>query len=142
MARSTARAAAMQLVYEHLMGGSGEDTLDALICFVPEGDDQGYIDRITAGVTAHAQELDALIARYSPAREIDRIARVDLCILRVALYEMRFCQETPESVVINEAVELAKRFSEPASVRFINGVLGAVSRNEKPNDADGDKQQP
>ena len=142
MARSTARAAAMQLVYEHLMGGDGGDTLDALIGFVPEGDDQAYIDAITAGVSAHTEELDALIARYSPAREIDRIARVDLCILRVALYEMNYCQDTPQSVVINEAVELAKRFSEPASTRFINGVLGAVSRGEKPNIADGEKQQP
>ncbi len=131
MARSTARAAAMQLVYEKLMGGSGEDTLDALIAFTPEGDDQAYIDRVLAGVAEHADALDELIARYSPSREIGRIARVDLCILRVALYEMRYDSDTPESVVINEAVELAKRFSEPSSARFINGVLGAISRGEK-----------
>ena len=131
MARSTARAAAMQLIYEKLMGGSGEDTLDALIAFTPEGDDQAYIDRVLAGVAEHADALDELIARYSPSREIGRIARVDLCILRVALYEMRYDSDTPESVVINEAVELAKRFSEPSSARFINGVLGAISRGEK-----------
>ena len=135
MARSTARAAAMQLVYEKLMGGSGEDTLNALINFAPEGDDQAYIDRVVSGVAAHAEELDALVSLYSPTREIGRIARVDLCILRVALYEMRFESDTPQSVVINEAVELAKRFSEPASVRFINGVLGAVSRREKEDGA-------
>ena len=131
MARSMARAAAMQLAYEKLMGGSGEDTLDALIAFTPEGDDQAYIDRVLAGVAEHADALDELIARYSPSREIGRIARVDLCILRVALYEMRYDSDTPESVVINEAVELAKRFSEPSSARFINGVLGAISRGEK-----------
>lgn len=132
MARSSARAAAMQLVYESLMGGGGEDTLSALIQFTPEGDDQAYIDAITRGVSENAQELDALIARYSPSRELERIARVDVSILRVALYEMRHAQDTPESVVINEAVELAKRFSEPSSARFINGVLGAVSRGETP----------
>lgn len=131
MARSMARAAAMQLVYEKLMGGSGEDTLDALIAFTPEGDDQAYIDRVLAGVAEHGSELDEWIARHSPSREIGRIARVDLCILRVALYEMRYDDDTPESVVINEAVELAKRFSEPSSARFINGVLGAISRGEK-----------
>jgi len=131
MARSTARGAAMQLVYESLMGGSGENTLADLIAFQPEGDDQAYIDRIVAGVAAHADELDDIIASCSPSREIARIARVDLSILRVALYEMREEQDTPESVVINEAVELAKRFSEPGSARFINGVLGAVSRGEK-----------
>ena len=52
MARSMARAAAMQLVYEKLMGGSGEDTLDALISFTPEGDDKPYIDRVLAGLEA------------------------------------------------------------------------------------------
>lgn len=131
MARSMARAAAMQLVYEKLMGGSGEDTLNALIAFTPEGDDQAYIDRVLAGVAEHEPALDELIARHSPSREIGRIARVDLCILRVALYEMRYDNDTPESVVINEAVELAKRFSEPSSARFINGILGAISRGEK-----------
>ena len=130
MARSTARAAAMQLVYEKLMGGSGEDTLNALISFTPEGDDEAYIDRVLDGVSQHVQEIDGLIARYSPSREIDRIARVDLCILRVALYEMRYESDTPESVAINEAVELAKRFSEPSSARFINGVLGSIYRDE------------
>lgn len=134
MARSTARVAAMQLVYENLMGGSGEDTLSQLIAFAPEGEDQHYIDRTVAGIKEKAQDLDALIAKYSPNRGLERIARVDLCILRVALYEMQHGGDTPESVVINEAVELAKRFSEPASVRFINGVLGAVSRGENPED--------
>ena len=132
MARSAARAAAMQLVYENLMGGSGEDTLDALIAFVPEGDDQEYIDATTAGIEDHAEELDELISRYSTSRELARIARVDLCILRLALYEMKYSHSVGESVAINEAVELAKRFSEPASVRFINGMLGAISRGEEP----------
>ena len=125
MARSAARAAAMQLVYENLMGGSGEDTLGALIAFTPEGDDQAYID--------------ATVARYSTSRELARIARVDLCILRVALYEMKYSHEVAESIAINEAVELAKRFSEPASARFVNGMLGAISRGEQP---EGKKDQP
>ena len=137
MARSGARAAAMQLIYERLMGGSGEDTLGVLIDFTPEEDDSRFISTVVEGVTGHVDELDSLIASYSPSREIDRIARVDLCILRVALYEMRYCADTPESVAINEAVELAKRFSEPASARFINGVLGAISRSEQPAQENG-----
>ena len=121
MARSAARAAAMQLVYENLMGGSGEDTLGALIAFTPEGDDQAYIDATVAGIESHAEELDALIARYSTSRELARIARVDLCILRVALYEMKYSHEVAESIAINEAVELAasspkaKKISPPPS---------------------------
>jgi len=134
MARSSARVAAMQLVYEKLMGGSGEGTLGQLIEFLPEGDDQQFIEKTVQGIAAHADELDAMVAKYSPTRGLERIARVDLCILRVALYEMQHADDVPESIVINEAVELAKRFSEPASVRFINGVLGAVSRGENPED--------
>ena len=137
MARSVARAAAMQLIYERLMGGSGQDTLGVLIDFTPEEEDSRYINTVVEGVAEHVNELDALIASYSPSREIDRIARVDLCILRVALSEMRYCADTPESVAINEAVELAKRFSEPASARFINGVLGAISRSEQPAQENG-----
>ena len=114
--------------------GSGEGTLGQLIEFTPENDDQQFIESTEQGIAAHAEELDALVAKYSPARGLERIARVDLCILRVALYEMQHSEDTPESVVINEAVELAKRFSEPASVRFINGVLGSVSRGENPED--------
>ena len=140
MARSTARAAAMQLVYENLMGGCGEGTLTELIAFQPEGDDLEYIEHTVAGVNACAQELDAVIARYSPSRELSRIARVDLCILRIALYEMRYAQDMPQPVVINEAVSLAKRFSEPSSARFINGVLGSVARGSEAPLSIGEKQ--
>ena len=130
MARSAARAAAMQLVYENLMGGSGEDTLGALIAFTPEGDDQAFIDATVAGIESHAEELDALIARYSTSRELARIARVDLCILRVALYEMKYSHEVAESIAINEAVELDKGYDEPDVVSFVNGVLGGFMRGE------------
>ena len=129
MARSAARAAAMQLVYENLMGGSGEDTLGALIAFTPEGDDQAYIDATVAGIESHAEELDALIARYSTSRELARIARVDLCILRVALYEMKYSHEVAESIAINEAVELSKKYGADKESSVINGMLGGLSRD-------------
>ena len=128
MARSGARAAAMQLIYERLMGGSGQDTLGVLIDFTPEEDDSLFINSVVEGVTEHVDELDSLIASYSPSREIDRIARVDLCILRVALYEMRYCTDTPESVAINEAVELSKIYGGEESPAFVNAILGKLSR--------------
>jgi len=131
MARSAARAAVMQLVYEKLLGGSGEDTLKDLIVFEPEDGDQAYIDMVFSGVQQHAEELDAIVAENSPSRQIERIARVDLSILRIALYEMIYTSDTPEAIAINEAVELAKQFSEPTSARFINGVLGTVSRKSE-----------
>ena len=90
MARIQARAAAMQLLYERLEGGSAEETLGELIGFTQEtsGDETAFsedkvlIDSLVDGVTAKADELDQLIAGYLRGWTLDRIARVDLCILR------------------------------------------------------------
>ena len=120
----------MQLIYERLMGGSGQDTLGVLIDFTPEEEDSRYINTVVEGVAEHVNELDALIASYSPSREIDRIARVDLCILRVALYEMRYCADTPESVAINEAVKLSKKYGTEDTPAYINGVLSSLEKSQ------------
>ena len=132
MARSSARAAAVQMVYENMRGGDGgEDTLRGLIEFEPEGDDQEYIDRIVGGVAQKKDELDHLISGYLKDWTIDRIARVDLSILRVSLYELLYETETHENIVCSEAVALAQRFSDENSGRFVNGVLGAFVRGRK-----------
>ena len=100
MARRSARAAAVQMVYENMLGGDGgEDTLRGLIEFEPEGDDQEYIDRIVGGVAQKKDELDHLISGYLKDWTIDRIARVDLSILRVSLYELLYETETHENIV-------------------------------------------
>ena len=127
MARKTARAAAVQMEYENILGGDGgEDTLRGLIEFTPEEDDQAYIDGILSGVQAHAAELDALIEICLKGWALDRLAKVDLAILRVAAYELAYTQDTPDAVVIDEAVTLAKRFDCPQAGKFINGVLAAA----------------
>ena len=127
MARKTARAAAVQMEYENILGGDGgEDTLRGLIEFTPEEDDQAYIDGILSGVQAHAAELDALIEKCLKVWALDRLAKVDLAILRVAAYELAYTQDTPDAVVIDEAVTLAKRFDCPQAGKFINGVLAAA----------------
>ena len=127
MARKSARAAAVQMVFENMLGGDGgEDTLRGLIEFTPEEDDQAYIDGILSGVQAHAAELDALIEKCLKGWALDRLAKVDLAILRVAAYELAYTQDTPDAVVIDEAVTLAKRFDCPQAGKFINGVLAAA----------------
>lgn len=122
----------MQLIYEQLLGGEGgPDTLRDLIAFVPENaEDQEYIDRLVQGVSAQAAELDREIAGRSPSRELGRIPRVVLAILRLSLCELRLMPDTPPSVIINEAVELAKRYGEEGDSRFVNGVLGNVVRQQ------------
>ena len=130
MARKTARAAAVQMEYENILGGDGgEDTLRGLIEFTPEEDDQAYIDGILSGVQAHADEVDRLISTHAIGWSLERITRVDLAILRLAAYEMKF-GGTPSAVAIDEAVEMAKKYSTEKAGTFINGVLGAIMRSE------------
>ena len=127
MARKSARAAAVQMVFENMLGGDGgEDTLRGLIEFTPEGEDQDFIDGILAGVEAHGEELDQAIEKNLKGWTMDRISKVDQAVLRVAIYEMCFDGTTPDPVVINEAVALAQRFDTPQAGKFVNGVLSAV----------------
>lgn len=136
MARKSARAAAVQMVFENMLGGDGgEETLRGLIEFAPEGDDQAFIDGILAGVEAHGDELDQAIEKNLKGWTLDRISRVDQAVLRVAIYEMRYAHETPDAVVINEAVALAQRFDTPQAGKFVNGVLSAVLAEKNAQEA-------
>ena len=137
MARKSARAAAVQMVYENMLGGDGgEDTLRGLIEFTPEEDDQSYIDGILSGVEKNAEKLDDTIERCLKGWTLDRIAKVDRAVLRVAAYEMCFDGSTPDAVVINEAVALAQRFDSPTAGKFVNGVLSTLlSQRDGKDDA-------
>lgn len=129
MARLAARRAAMQMIYEQMFGGEGGDeTLFGLVEYPKEEGDTEYIYELVNGTIRHAEELDQTIAAYSPKRELNRMPGILHAILRLALYELQYCPNTPESVVINEAVEMVKRFSQPDEGRFINGLLGAYNR--------------
>ena len=86
---------------------------------------------LTEGVLAEEATLDELIASFSTKRAFSRIARVNVILLRIAMYELRHRPETPVNVVISEAVELANRYSGEGSGRFVNGVLGAILREEE-----------
>jgi len=128
MDRTAARAAAMKLVYEWDMGGNGgEDTILGLIEVSEEDSERGYIDDVAAGVRERCAEIDGWIEKYAVGWRIDRISRVDLAILRVAVYEL-LKKEVPDPVVLNEAVELSKIYSTERAGAFINGVLGSISR--------------
>ncbi len=146
MARVTARAAVMQMIFERLEGGQGgEDTLRMVYEQLredglpgvsvregePEADDRAYIERVLEGVLSHLDELDEQIQSASRNWTIDRMPHVDLTILRLAVWEILHEDEVPGPVAINEAVTLAGCYSEPASGRFINGVLGTILRRKE-----------
>ena len=77
----------------------------------------------------HLQELDACIAKHCDTWSIDRLSKVDLSILRLAVAEMHFMENIPYKVAVSEAVELAKKYSEEKAPQFINGILRAVAED-------------
>ena len=128
MSRKSARAAAVQMVYEQMLGGEGgEETLRGLIEFTPEEDDQAYINSLLKGVADRAEELDGQIEKCLKGWTLDRLSRVDLAIMRLAAWELML-GEDPTGAIINEAVELANQFSTDKAGGFVNGVLGNLAR--------------
>ena len=137
----------MQMIYEHLAGGEGgEETLqmvydelraegvpgvEAIRDNEPGAADRAYITRVLDGVVNHLDELDGEIEAASRDWRVERMPKVDLTILRLATWEILHEEDVPGSVAINEVVELASRYSEPASGRFINGVLGTILRKKE-----------
>lgn len=87
-----------------------------------------HADLLARGTVANLPEIDPTIEKAAPAFPIDQIAAVDRNVLRLAIYELTHQPDVPVGVTINEAVEIAKRFGGPNSSKFVNGVLGTISR--------------
>lgn len=133
MSRKTAREVAMKLAFARLLGG--EDTYENVleesgINEKPTEDDVAYSDNVLKGIEEHSEEIDQNIERFSIDWRKDRMPKVDFCILRIAVWEMLYCDEIPQKVSINEAVELAKQFGGEHSPSFVNGVLGALAKTQ------------
>lgn len=132
-ARRRARMVALQILYEvDLVGHEPEQVLTRYLeeePLAPEGNE--FARQLVFGVLRERNRLDAIVVRIAPEWPIDQMAVIDLNILRVALFELTQSDETPIKVVINEAVELAKRFGSDSSRRFINGALGAYVSTDK-----------
>jgi len=89
--------------------------------------DKEYISDVARGVFENVEYIDGMIEKYSKGWKLNRISKIDLSILRLSIYEMKFRNDIPYSVSINEAIELAKKYSTEESGAFINGILGRIS---------------
>lgn len=129
MVRRLAREQAFILLFEKCFH---EDlSFDEIIENAQMADDfehDEFCDRLANGVYANLVEIDKLITENLTAWKINRIPKVTLCLLRLAVYEMKFEMEIPVSVSINESVELAKKFATTDDASYINGVLGSIAR--------------
>ena len=90
-----------------------------------------YIRNIVEGSISHRDELDAYIEKYSKGWKLSRISKTALSLLRTALFEVIYMDDVPDSVAINEAVELSKGYEDMETVSFINGILGSFMRGER-----------
>lgn len=91
---------------------------------------KSYTLDVVKGTMQHMDEIDKLIEFHTTGWKKERIARVDLAIIRLAIYEIVFNNEVPDSVAANEAIELAKKFSTEESGSFVNGILGKIIRGK------------
>ena len=150
MIRNTAREIAVHLAYELSFTEKTAEALtaerlteeyfetlrgeDEIYAEVPEKDQAEYIKGIVSGVSVHAPELDGYIAKYARGWKFERIPLVASAIMRVAMFEVLYRDDIPNSVAINEAVEIAKKYETPETVKFINGILGSFVRGEITNE--------
>lgn len=128
--RHQAREAALQVLYFWEVGHAApQAALEAFFAeHLPEADPsvREFAAAMVLGTVAEVADLDRVISRHSAHWRIERLAVIDRLILRQALWELRHRPDTPAAVVLNEAIELARRFSGEHAVRFVNGVLDAV----------------
>ena len=144
MSRTTARAAAMQMIFEKIAGGQGgEETLRMVYDELredglpgveiigrkePDEEDRNYISSALEGVLAHQEEIDDKIASSVKGWSLDQMSLVDLTIMRLAVWEIMYMDSVPGSVSIAEALDMTERFSDPEDKSFVNGVLGSILR--------------
>ena len=96
----------------------------------PSREEEEYMEAKYSRICEKLPEIDAFLNRISVGWKTSRMNKVDLTILRLAVYEMQYDEEVPTAVAINEAVELAKRFGGEDSTSFVNGILGKAAREQ------------
>ena len=130
--RHTSRERALQALYQvDLAGAEPAAALQAAFAADEaklDGEGQSFARALVEGVVAHLADLDALIQKHSLHWRVERMARIDRNVLRLAAYELRFASDTPGRVVLNEAVELGKAYGSGESSAFINAILDKVAQ--------------
>jgi transcription antitermination protein NusB len=94
-------------------------------------DARPFTRELAEGAEAHREELDAIVGRHSRGWELERIAPLERCLMRVALYEMEHSEDVPDEVAIDEAIEIAKEYCGADAPAFVNGILGAAVRERE-----------
>ena len=124
LSRREVREGAFIILYQTLFGQTPQE--------ITEADEEAFglarsheTDLIVNGVLSHDEEITGIIAKYSTTRSVARISKVNLIIMKIAIYEIKYDDKVPGPAAINEAVELGKKYAYKQDCNFINGVLNS-----------------
>jgi len=129
--RRKAREYALQMLFQWDITRDTIDQIAETFFHDQEHEPQSVVDfarQLVQGTVEHVEEIDRLIQRHAEHWRLDRMATVDRNLLRMAVQEFLYDRETPKTVVINEAIEIARRFSTQESPQFINGILDSIKK--------------
>jgi len=129
--RRKGRELALQALYQIEITGDPSGAAVDLFLRHFEGNARAkdFARRLVSGTVSQRGEIDRLLAEATEHWRLERLAKVDFVLLRMAVYELRFCADIPTSVTLDEAIEIAKRFGSEESAGFINGVLDCVAKS-------------
>ncbi len=124
LSRREVREGAFIILYQTLFGQTPQE--------ITEADEEAFglarsheTDLIVNGVLSHDEEITGIIAKYSTTRSLARISKVNLIIMKIAIYEIKYDDKVPGAAAINEAIELGKKYAYKQDCNFINGVLNS-----------------
>ena len=138
MSRRKARDITFKYIYSSLYGKSNmHDTINSILTVDEEEikslalDEKEYLEKVVLGIDEKKEIIDNMILSKLKNWTIDRIFKIDLALLRLAIYEIMFYEDMPVKVAVNEAVELAKKYGNDSSANFVNGVLREVIKEKE-----------
>ena len=135
MGRKLARESAMKLLFQ--MEANNDFTENMATTFLTNndliGEDKDYILKTVNKIIENKEAIDMKIEKYSQGWKLNRMPKVDLAVLRIAVFEIMFDEQIPIEVSINEAVDIVKKYSTSESSKFINGLLGGLVRDRDEN---------
>jgi transcription antitermination factor NusB len=131
--RTMAREIALKALYSADISGEDVEECARKLWEAGGGDKEDvreFADGLIAGVAANIVEIDAAIVRYAANWSLSRMASIDRNIMRLAVYELLYEPDTPPKVAINEAIEMAKKYGDKDSGKFVNGILDKINKTE------------
>lgn len=131
--RTQAREFALQLLYQYEINPDDIEKTFQIFWESNEAapDVREFAERLVRGTLSNLKQIDQIVMKYAENWQLHRMAAVDRNILRFAAYEIIFCEDVPPKVTINEAVNIAKKFSQEDSGKFVNGVLDKIGHAER-----------